>query len=139
MFVNDGIYYFLSDMTENEKRKEGDDYLMTCFVIHVCLLSLHICFRNSCFTKKKKITCRLPPTYKFEPGISWFTINHRNIDNHFSYEKVSCLKWVLRKRRYTENLLLKYAVRSNFIVCEDTDTATECSDYSDTESADEVY
>ena len=37
-------------MTENEKRKEGDD-LMTCFVIHVSLLSLHI-FRNSCFTKR---------------------------------------------------------------------------------------
>ena len=27
-------------MTENEKRKEGND-LMTCFVIHVSLLSLH--------------------------------------------------------------------------------------------------
>ena len=106
MFVNDDIYYSLSDMTENEKRKEGD-YLMTCFVIHVSLLSLHIFFRNSCFTK----ACRLPPTYKFEFGISWFSINHRNIDNHFSYEKVSCLKWVLRKRRYTENLLLKYVVR----------------------------
>ena len=37
-------------MTENVKRKEGDD-LMTCFVIHVSLLSLHI-FRNSCFTKR---------------------------------------------------------------------------------------
>ena len=37
-------------MTENEKRKEGDD-LMTCFVIHVSLLTLHI-FRNSCFTKR---------------------------------------------------------------------------------------
>ena len=106
MFVNDDVYYFLSDMTENEKRKEGD-YLMTSFVIHVSLLSLHILFRNSCFTK----ACRLPPTYKFELGISWFPINHRNIDNHFSYEKVSCLKWVLRKRRYTENLLLKYDVR----------------------------
>ena len=35
-------------MTDNEKRKEGDD-LMTCFVIH--LLSLHI-FKNSCFTKR---------------------------------------------------------------------------------------
>ena len=50
MFVNDDIYYFLSDMTENEKRKEGD-YLMTCFVIHVGLLS-YTFFRNSCFTKK---------------------------------------------------------------------------------------
>ena len=40
MFVNDDIYYFLLDVTENEKRKEGD-YLMTCFVIHVSLLSLH--------------------------------------------------------------------------------------------------
>ena len=38
MFVNDDIYYFLSDVTENGKRKEG---LMTCFVIHVSLLSLH--------------------------------------------------------------------------------------------------
>ena len=39
-------------MTENEKRKEGDD-LMTCFVIHVSLLSLHIFFKkNSCFTKR---------------------------------------------------------------------------------------
>ena len=40
MFVNDDIYYFLSDVTENENRKE-DDYLMTCFIIHVSLLSLH--------------------------------------------------------------------------------------------------
>ena len=93
-------------MTENEKRKEGDD-LMTCFVIHVSLLSLHL-FRNSCFTKK---ACRLPPTYKFELCSSWFSINHRNIDNHFTYENVSCLKWVLRKRRYTQSLLLKYAIR----------------------------
>ena len=52
MFVNDDLsLLFLSDMTENEKRKEGDD-LMTCFVIHVSLLSLHIFFRNSCFTKR---------------------------------------------------------------------------------------
>ena len=51
MFVNDDIYYFLSNMTENEKRKEGD-YLMTCFVIHVSLLSYTFFFRNSCFTKK---------------------------------------------------------------------------------------
>ena len=41
MFVNDDLCYFLSDRTENEKRKEGDD-LMTCFVIYVSLLSLHI-------------------------------------------------------------------------------------------------
>ena len=33
-------FIVLSDVTENEKRKEGD-YLMTCFVIHVSLLSLH--------------------------------------------------------------------------------------------------
>ena len=55
--------------------------------------------------------CRLPPTYKFELCSSWFSINHRNIDNHVTYEKVSCLKWVLRKRRYTQSLLLKYAIR----------------------------
>ena len=98
-------------MTENEKRKEGD-YLMTCFVMHVSLLS-YTFFRNICFTKK---ACRLPPAYKFELGISWFSINHRNIDNHFIYEKVSCLKSVLRKTRYTENLLLKYVVRRVILV-----------------------
>ena len=58
-------------MTENEKRKEGD-YLMTCFVIHVSLLSLHIFFRNSSFTKK---ACRLTATYNFELGFSCFSIN----------------------------------------------------------------
>ena len=89
-------------MTENEKRKEGDD-LMTCFVIHVSLLSL-----KQLFYKK---ACRLPPTYKFGLCSSWFSINHRNIDNHFTDEKVSCLKWVLRKRRYTQSPLLKYAIR----------------------------
>ena len=31
MFVNDDLYYFLLDMTENEKRKEGDDMICnTC-------------------------------------------------------------------------------------------------------------
>ena len=40
MFVNEDIYYFLSDVTESEKRKKCD-YLMTCFVIHVSLLTLH--------------------------------------------------------------------------------------------------
>ena len=39
-------------MTENEKEKKARRQdLMTCFVIHVSLLSLHI-FRNSCFTKR---------------------------------------------------------------------------------------
>ena len=50
MFVNDDIYYSLSDMTENEKRKEGD-YLMTCFVIHVSLLSLHIILETAVLQK----------------------------------------------------------------------------------------
>ena len=77
-------FNILSDMSENEKQKEGDD-LMTCFVIHVSLLSLHI-FWKQLFYKK---ACRLPPTYKFELCSSWFSINHRNIDNHLTYEKVS--------------------------------------------------
>ena len=78
-------------------------------------------FSNTCkstllthFLEKQlfyKKSCRLPPTYKFELCSSWFSINHRNIDNHFTYEKVSCLKWVLRKRRYTQSLLLKYAIK----------------------------
>ena len=56
----------------------------------------------------RKSLSLIPPTYKVELGISWLSIYHRNIDNHFSYGKVSCLKSVLRKRRYAENLLLKY-------------------------------
>ena len=52
MFVNDDIYYFLSDVTENEKRKEGD-YLMTCFVIHVSLLSLHNVLETAVLQKKR--------------------------------------------------------------------------------------
>ena len=91
MFVIDDIYCF-----ENEKRKEGD-YLMACFVIHVSLLSLHNFLE----------TAVLQNSLVF---ISWFSINHRNIDHHFSYEKVSCLKWVLRKRRYTENLTMQASI-----------------------------
>ena len=68
MFVNDDIYYFLSDMTENEKWKEGD-YLMTCSVTHVSLLSFHIFFRNSCFTKSLSFTTR-----RFELGIIGFLL-----------------------------------------------------------------
>ena len=49
--MNDDIHYFLSDMTENEKRKECD-YLMTCFVIHVSLLSLHIFLETVVLQKK---------------------------------------------------------------------------------------
>ena len=70
-------------MTENEKRKEGDN-LITCFVMHVSLLSLHI-FLETAVLQKKSLS--LTPTYKFELGISWFSINHRNIDNHFSYKR----------------------------------------------------
>ena len=75
-------------MTENEKRKECD-VLVTCFVIHVSLLSLHI-FLETAVLQKKLVVYH--PLKKFELGISWFSINHRNIDNHISYEKVSCLK-----------------------------------------------
>ena len=38
-------------MTENEKRKEGDD-LMTCFVIHVSLLSIHIFLETAVLQKR---------------------------------------------------------------------------------------
>ena len=38
-------------MTKNEKRKEGDD-LMTCFVIHVSLLSLHIFLETAVLQKR---------------------------------------------------------------------------------------
>ena len=60
-------------MTENEKRKEGD-YLMTCFVTHVSLLSLYI-FLETAVTVLQKKACHLTATYKFELGFSWFSIN----------------------------------------------------------------
>ena len=51
-------FIFLSDMTENEKRKEGDD-LMTCFVIHVSLLSLHIFLETAVLQKGSWFTIHL--------------------------------------------------------------------------------
>ena len=45
-------------MTENEKRKEGDD-LMTCFVIHVSLLSLHIFLETAVLQKGLSFTTHL--------------------------------------------------------------------------------
>ena len=88
-------------MTENEKRKEGDD-LMTCFVLPVSLLSLHI-FRNSCFTKR----------YVEE-------VERKYLDADIAVE--------------AEMEKIVNQVTSSD---EDTDTATECSDHSDTESSDE--
>ena len=86
MFVNDDIYFiFLSDMTENEKRKEGD-YLMTCFVIHVSLLSLHFFFRNSCFTKK--LVVYHPLTNELESSSG---------DYHDEMNGVNFFKWVKEK------------------------------------------
>ena len=49
MFVNDDIFF--PDMTETEKRKERD-YLMTCFVIHVSLLSYTFFLETAVFQKK---------------------------------------------------------------------------------------
>ena len=42
-------------MTENENWKEGDD-LMTCFVIHVSLLSLHIFLETAVLQKGLSFT-----------------------------------------------------------------------------------
>ena len=61
---------------------------------NTCRSTLLTHFLETAVLQKK--TCRLPPTYKIELGVSWFSINHRNIDNHISYEKVSYLKWVLK-------------------------------------------
>ena len=71
------------DRKHKAERMRLPDY-MFCNTCKSTLLT-HF-FRNSCFTKKN---CGLPTTYKFELGISWFSINHRNIDNHFSYESLS--------------------------------------------------
>ena len=45
-------------MTENEKRKEGDD-LMTCFVIHASLLSLHVFLETAVLQKGLSFTTHL--------------------------------------------------------------------------------
>ena len=58
MFVNDDLLLFLSDLTENEKQKEGDD-LMTCFVMHVSLLSLHIFLETAVLQKGLSFTTHL--------------------------------------------------------------------------------
>ena len=90
------------DMTENKKRKECD-YLMACFVLHLSLLSLHMFFRNSCFTKKLVVYHPL---------------------TNLSLASVGFLLII-------ETLIIILATKRS--------VATECSDYSDTESADEVY
>ena len=48
----------LSDMTGNEKRKEGD-YLMTCFVIHVSLLSYTLFLETAVLQKSLSFTTHL--------------------------------------------------------------------------------
>ena len=92
MFVNDDIYYFLSDMTENEKRKE-DDYLMTCLVINVSLLS-YIFFRNSCFTKKLVV-------YHPLTNLSLASVGFLLIIETLIIILATKRSWVLQKRRYT--------------------------------------
>ena len=127
-------------MTENEKRKEGD-VLMTCFVIHVSLLSLHI-FRNSCFTKR--LVVYHPLTNLSFAAVGLF--NHRNIDYLFTYEKddwaSSCRHVEEVERKYWDADIAVEVEMEKLVIQvtssdEDTDTTTECSDYSDTESADE--
>ena len=113
-------------MTENEKRKEGDD-LMTCFVIHVSLLSLHI-FRNSCFTKRLVV-------YHPLTNLSFAAVTE---DDWAS----SCRHVEEVERKYWDADIAVEAEMEKIVIQvtssdEDTDTATECSDYSDTESADE--
>ena len=98
-------------MTENEKRKEGD-YLMTCFVRHVNLLPYTFFFRNSCSTIK--LVVYQPLTNLRLTSVDFLLIIETLII--IFIEKVSCLKWVLRKRRYTEHLLLKYVVRRVILV-----------------------
>ena len=62
-----------------ERRRLPDD--MFC---NTCKSTLLTQFLETAVFQKK--ACRLTPTYKFELGISWFSINHINMDHHFSYE-----------------------------------------------------
>ena len=82
--------------------------------------------------------------YKFELCSSWFSINHRNIDNHFTedYWASSCRHVEEVERKYWDTDIAVEAEMEKIVIQvtssdEDTDTATEVSDYSDTESADE--
>ena len=47
-------------------------------------------FRNSCITKR--LVVYHPLTNLSFAAVGFLFINHRKIDNHFTYEKVSCLK-----------------------------------------------
>ena len=127
-------------MTENEKRKESDD-LMTCFVIHVSLLSLYI-FRNSCFTKR--LVVYHPLTNLSFAAVGFLLIIETLIiilptKNDWAS---SCRHVEEVERKYWDADIAVEAEMEKIVIQvtssdEDTDTATECSDYSDTESADE--
>ena len=128
MFLNDDIYYFLSDMTENEKRKEGD-YLMTCFVMLV-------------WTTMKGYIARRNVNFKMTDVIQ---LTHDAIAAVTEDDWVSSCRHVeeVERKYWDANIAVKAEMEKIVIQVtssdEDTDTATECSDYSDTESADEVY
>ena len=70
-------------MTDYEKRKEGDD-LMTCFVIHVSLLSLHIFLETAEVSSIMRELARrsLTGTYLYslcvKPGISTTSASKRS-------------------------------------------------------------
>ena len=73
----------------------------------------------------------------------WFSINHRNIDNHFTEDDwaSSCRHVEEVERKHWDADIAVEAEMEKIVIQvtssdEDTDTATECSDYSDTESAD---
>ena len=141
MFVNDDIYYFLSDMTENEKRKEGD-YLMTCFVIHVSLLSYHADLNSIelIWATMKGYIARRNVSFKMTDVIQ---LTHDAIAAVTEDEWLSSCRHVEEvEREYWDADIAVEAEMEKIVIQvtssdENTDTATECSDYSDTESADE--
>ena len=104
-------FIILSDMTEYEKRKEGDD-LMTCFVIHVSLLSDVIQLTNDAIAAVTEDDWASSCRYVEE-------VERKYWDADIAVEAE------------IEKIVIQVTSSD-----EDTDTATECSDYSDTESAD---
>ena len=82
--------------------------------------------------------------YEFELCSSWFSINHRNIDNEDDWAS-SCRHVAEVERKYLDADIAVEAEMEKIVIqvtssdedtnTEDTDTATECLDYSDTESA----
>ena len=123
-------------MTENEKWKEGDD-LMTCFVIHESLYSPSI---ELIWATMQGYIARRNVSFKMTDVIQ---LTHDAIAAVTDDDWASSCRHVEEvERKYWDADIAVEAEMEKIVIQvtssnEDTDTATECSDFFDTESADE--